>query len=117
MLVHGGRLSEHGVAKLRARPLSNAELALLRAVKRGEGRRVVKAHERPVLSALAAWGLVADGSGNLLVAYVTPTNPYVWDSGSGITNPLASQTPTKVLMSQRGTTAEALDMQAIAAVA
>lgn len=61
--------------------------------------------------------IVADGSGNLLVAYVTPTNPYVWDSGSGITNPLASQTPTKVLMSQRGTTAEALDMQAIAAVA
>jgi hypothetical protein len=64
VLVRGGRLSEHGAARLRARPLTEAELMLLRAVKRGEGRRVVKAHERPVLSALAAWGLVADGSGN-----------------------------------------------------
>lgn len=64
VLVHGGRLSAHGAARLRARPLTGAEFALLRAVKRGDGRRVVKAHERPVLSALAAWGLVADGSGN-----------------------------------------------------
>ncbi len=63
-LAIGGVLAREGVTILRARPIAEADLALLRAVHKGDGRRVVKAHERPVLLSLAAWGLVADGGGN-----------------------------------------------------
>ena len=66
-LVCRGALTDAGRAALLARPIPEAELGLLRAAARGEGRRVAKAHERPTLAALVAWGLVADSNGAKIV--------------------------------------------------
>lgn len=58
----------------------------------------------------------ADGSSDLFAAYVPGSTVYQWYTGSGITNPLASQTSTKVYMSTSYTTADVTDMKAATVV-
>jgi len=68
-------------------------------------------------STSSGYAVIADGSGNLHASYITPSTPYMWYSASGITNPIAGDTATKVFFSQRGVTATATDMKATAIVA
>ncbi len=68
-------------------------------------------------STSSGYVVIVDGGGMLLAAYVTPLVPYYWVYGSGVTNPLAGDTSTKVWFSQRGVSATATDMKATAIVA
>lgn len=66
---------------------------------------------------VAGYFVVADGSGNLLAQYVAANSSYSWIYGSGVTNPLAGDTPTKIYMSQSGITSSVTQAYAAAVVA
>lgn len=60
---------------------------------------------------------IEDGSGVLFAKYVTPTTAYGWLYGSGVTNPIAGDTATKVNISQRSSSSISTGSRVEAAVA
>lgn len=65
----------------------------------------------------AGYIILADGSSNHHVAYVTTTTPYHWNDQTGVTNPIAGDTLTKVIFSHGTTTGSSTQMEALAVIA
>jgi hypothetical protein len=76
-----GSLTDEGVSRLRKRPLSQAELDLLRAAK--TGKHVAKVQERSTLKALAEWGLVADWNGRTATLTAWGLEVLAYQEGGG----------------------------------